>query len=62
MGVKKTYERLVKRWGRELANEIIAKRLAEPKKSTTQKASGKKKDMLDSWGRLPGSFEAGKKR
>lgn len=61
MGLKKIYDKLVLRWGRELANEIIAKRQA---KSSQRQAKGgsKKLDMLDSRARVPGSFESGKKR
>jgi hypothetical protein len=51
---QKKYERLVERWGRELANEIMAKRLSTPRK----KKLGQKK-----WSPvLPGSFESGKRR
>ena len=51
------YEKLVQKWGRELANEIMAKRASKTglKKGTK---SGKRK-----WSPvLPGSFENGKKR
>ena len=36
VGVAKIYDKLVKRWGRELANEIMAKRASKlPKKKST---------------------------
>lgn len=54
MSVQKMYERLVEKWGRDLANEIMAKRLSKPRK----KQHGQKK-----WSPvLPGSFESGKRR
>jgi hypothetical protein len=62
VGVQKIYDRLVDRWGREIANEIWAKRSTQPRGGTNAGPKKKSKDMLDSWKRLPGSFESGKKR
>lgn len=62
VSVQKIYDRLVDRWGRELANEIWAKRSTQPSGGTNTSPKKKRKDMLDSWARLPGSYEGGKKR
>ena len=56
MGIQKKYENLVKAWGRELANEIMAKRAS---KRPVKK--GKNKGLR--WSPvISGSFESGKKR
>jgi hypothetical protein len=62
MGVEKSYEELVLRWGRELANEIIAKQMLKPTSHISNGNGRKRLDMLDSKARLTGSFESGKKR
>lgn len=56
MGVQKMYDKLVKQWGRELANEIMAKRAARGPNKKGKKASGAGSPLL------PGAFEAGKRR
>lgn len=56
MGVQKMYDKLVKRWGRELANEIMAKRATRGPNKNGKKTSGRGSPVL------PGSFEAGKRR
>jgi len=56
MGVQKKYDALVKEWGRELANEIMAKR-------ASKRPAKKGKSKGQHWSPvLPGSFESGKHR
>lgn len=73
MSAQDKYEKLVRKWGRELANEIFAKQhaalanqpIGKSNKKKSKQAKAKKKkgpDALDSWARLPGSFEGGKKQ
>lgn len=69
MGVQRYYEKLVKRWGREIANEIFSKRSSTEPLQFSKKQSGAKKakkvriDALDAhWARAAGSFENGRKR
>lgn len=56
MSVQKQYDRLVKKWGRELANEIMRKRAAAIP-FTKNRASKRRGSPV-----LPGSFENGKQR
>ena len=59
MGAQKTYEKLIRLWGRELANEIMAKKASQ--KPFTKR--GKKSKNARKWSPvLPGSFESGKRR
>lgn len=58
MGVQRIYDRLVKQWGRELANEIMLKRASRiPLKKKGKKAVARTWSPV-----LPGSFENGKRR
>jgi hypothetical protein len=56
MGIQKKYDALVKKWGRELANEIMAKRAST---RPAKKGKGKARHWSPV---LPGSFGSGKHR
>lgn len=59
MGVQRIYDRLVKQWGRELANEIMLKRSSR----IPFAKRGKKTGASRRWSPVvPGSFENGKRR
>ncbi len=56
MGVAKMYDKLIKKWGRQLANEIMLKRASRLPQT-------KKRSTGNSWSPvLPGSYETGKRR
>ena len=58
MSVQKKYDRLVKQWGREIANEIWAKRgAAIPFQKKGRVVSQSRSSPL-----VPGSFGSGKRR
>lgn len=57
MSVQKIYEKLIRRWGRELANEIMAKRASQLPFRKGEKRSVRKGSPV-----LPGSFETSKRR
>lgn len=57
MSVQKIYEKLIRLWGRELANEIMAKRASQIPFRKGGKRSARKGSPV-----LPGSFESGKRR
>ncbi len=54
MGIMRKYNALVVKWGRELANEILAKRLGSTKSSKKKQSKGRAV--------VSGSFESGKRR
>lgn len=58
MGEKQVYAKLVKQWGRELANEIMRKRLSTPRDKKGNPIQQSKRGSPF----LPGSFENGKRR
>ncbi|KAB2877334.1 hypothetical protein F9K33_16535 [bacterium] len=55
LGIQKKYDKLVRQWGRELANEIMAKRASRMPIRKGKKHGGGSPI-------LPGSFESGKRR
>lgn len=57
MSAKKKYEKLVKRWGTELAREISLKQALNRERKKTAPREARESKFL-----LSGSFESGKKR
>jgi hypothetical protein len=55
MGIMRKYNALVVKWGRELANEILAKRLGSTKSKKGKRGKGRGPIVS-------GSFESGKRR
>jgi len=56
LGIQKKYDKLVRQWGRELANEIMTKRASRMPTRKGKKHGGGGSPIL------PGSFESGKRR